>query len=465
MNPSKIAQRELRTRAYITYYLNSRRLDSFSDPKLKNWKRKVESRLTAYINGETSAKDIIHPSKYTGLSQEALKHKLQKSKMLQSHRNTYLRRESTIDWINLGKLLDSRKTEIPIKESEVKTEASTPEPPSQDKNATLREDPKNTVVFNGNVNILCLNVNSGKQPDSEAGARRLCEDLNRELKMLTSGDFSSEAQVSDLQLFRGAAEPIAAYEGANSWINGDSNTNVNQLTQMVNELLPAVQKLRRQHTQLLSDCRELMMERKILLKHQEITDKTINLLHEETNELREKNQFLVRSSENTIGKLNEQNRRLAEKLRKKEIEDGELDKRNRFLAQKLREEDAENRRLTALINSFRGRSEEKFRKIEECFNAIVDCIVRTENEIQELRNSVHSVDKRMLLNTIRKLDEQNSNLMGKVKHIPEKIKNILNHVSCTMSTLEEQNIRLLRTLQNTEIENIFENRLLKRIKD
>lgn len=493
IHPSKIVNRELRNRDY-TCRLSSNNYEIFCNPRFKNWNRQVESKITAYINGEKTAKDLVHPSKFTKLSEDAIKQKIKKNKILKKRRNYSQPKEKIqIDWIHLGEQSESKKTPSsnsvsPHFEANSESSESKPNIKLKNKNLLLSLDKrntfiqndilKNTLILNGNLNILCLNVNPKNQINVQNKTEKIYENIKEELDTLNTfstdvlNEKKSISTTSNLQLLNKIPYMNNNTSETITTINKPENANINELIKIINELLSNFRKLRLQYEQLLSNCAELIIERKILLKHQEISGKTINLLSEENKELNEKNQFLSKHLEVTINYLNdltkelkEKNRLLIEKLNEKQTLEKELRKQNHILMKQLQQkiDIIDNPKLS--IDQFKINLNSKINCIEKCFDSIFTYIKKTEKEVLELRNnSGEQVDKHILLNTIRKLDEQNSNLMGKVKHIPEKIKNILIQVSCSVNTLEEQNVRLLRTLQNTEIENLLENSILKKIK-
>lgn len=458
MHPSKINANELRTRAYVAQYLNSRYYDTiYSDIDLKRYSRRAQSKLTSYISGDTPAQRLIHPSKYTELSQEALKLKIEKQRILRARRNdeqSRLKPTAVVDkdWISLGQQLNEKRSP-----SEV-DHPTEPEPTKSDVQIVAPpETTSNTVVFNGNVNILCVNTTGDRQfLDTKTrlifeGVKRQIEDMNQLFipSLEEKSDDESRLEIREIRALDDAEKPA---------IEPAPNSDVNESLEMVNQLLPTVQKLKAQYRHLLTDWRELMLDRRILLKHQEISDQTITLLSEETTDLKRKNEYLIRHSERVIGKLHEDmkklrqmNRLLIEKLHEKLTAEKVLQKRNNSLTAELKMKSNETEALKISSEQSKIQLRHKIENIEKCFDSIIDCIHRTEDEVTRLQSTTNDTsDKRELMHTIRKLDEQNNTLMGKVKHMPEKIRSILNHVSCTMSTLEEQNTRLLRTLQNSE---------------
>lgn len=493
IHPSKIPTP--RTRHCVTYLTNSHKYELYPDTKLKNWNRRVESKLVAYINGETSARDLVHPSKFPELSNEVLRQKLQKNRMLQSQQrnNTQHARLKSTDWIDLGKQLEAqcvihRKPNLQT----ASCEEYDPEPQKKfdlmplntnvaakvpDQIPVSQEAPQNTVVFNGNVNILCISVGAQNQSTD-----RIYDDIKRELHMLNTYTIlpaSEHPQLIETELPNqhllcpsAPTDVDQTCQILQTVANSAQYSNVHELVAIVNELLPTVQTLRNQYKHVVADCKELNMERKILLKHQEISYKTISLLSEETKELKERNEQLTESSESAIHrlcaetrKLKEKNQQLQQNFEQLQQSERELMDVNRVLLRELQRKANEQNDLRVLLAKVKQNLQTKLASLDRCFDTINECIERTEVEVEELRTNCGFTEKEVLVNTVRKLDEQNSNLMGKVKHMPEKIKNILNHISGTMSSLEEQNIRLLRTLQNSESETFFENNFLRRINE
>lgn len=479
IHPSKIPNPNQRSaRHCITYYTNSHKFELYPDTKLKNWNRRVESKLASYINGETSARDLVHPSKFPQLSNEVLRQKLQKNRLLQSQQrnNAHQRpRLKSSDWIELGKQLetqcaahrqpteDSPEPERPAEQTfdllpvDAKLAA-------EDAIPMNREAPSNTVVFNGNVNILCFSV--AAQP-----ADRICDDVKRELRMLSTYTVLPAEQPGLQLLGSGAATEVDNSCGILRAVASSApRSDVHELATIVNELLPAVQTLRSQYKRALADCKELSMERKILLKHQEISDKTIALLSDETAELKERQEQLLESSDQAVQRLRaetrqltQENQRLQQSVEQLQLSERELLDVNRVLLRELQRKSSEQEELRTLLAGVKRHLRAKLVSLDRCFDAIDRCVRRAELEADGLRANCGFTEKQALVNTIRRLDDQNSNLMGKVKHMPEKIRSILNHISGTMSSLEEQNIRLLRTLQNSENETFLQNNFLRHI--
>lgn len=479
IHPSKIPSP--RTRHCVTYLTNPHKYELYPDTKLKTWNRRVESKLAAYINGETSARDLVHPSKFPELSNEVLRHKLQKNRMLQQRSNTQNTRLKSTDWIDLGKQLEAqcviRKKPDSQPASQRESEQNFDLMPLNTKVAAKVPDPhpeeasQNTVVFNGNVNILCISM-GGQNPSTE----RICDDIKRELHMLNTYTIlpASEplAELPDQNFLCSSAANDQSCQILQAVANTAQNSNVHELVAIVNELLPTVQTLRHQYKQVVADCKELNMERKILLKHQEISYKTIKMLSDEAKELKERNEQLTESSEAAIHRLcaetrelRQQNQQLQQNLEQLQQSERELMDVNRVLLRELQRKANEQNDLQVLLAKVKQNLHTKLACLDRCFDTIYECIEKTEVQVEELRTNRGCNEKEVLVNTIRRLDEQNSSLMGKVKHMPEKMKNILNHISGTMSSLEEQNIRLLRTLQNSESETFFENHFLRRIKE
>lgn len=493
IHPSKIPTPPPRPRHCITYYMNSNKYELYPDTKLRNFNRRVESKVAAYINGETTARDLVHPSKFPELSNEVLRQKLQKNRMLQSQQrtNTQHARLKSTDWIDLGKQLEAQYAVHREPHSQIAVYDQQDAQPERDliplnrsvaaklpdQAPVSQEAPQNTVVFNGNVNILCISVNAQNQTTD-----RICDDIKRELQMLNTYTIlpgSEHPQLTEpelpdqqLQCSSTATDVDQSCRILQAVAQTAQNSNVHELVAIVNELLPTVQTLRNQYKQVLADCKELNMERKILLRHQEISDKTISLLSEETRELKERNEQLTESSEHAIHRLctetralKEKNLQLQQNLEQLQQSERELFDVNRVLLRELQRKANEQNNLRCLLANVKQNLQTKLASLDRCFDTINECIERTELQVEDLRTNCGCTEKEVLVNTIKKLDEQNSNLMGKVKHMPEKIKNILNHISGTMSSLEEQNIRLLRTLQNSEHETFFENNFLRRINE
>lgn len=485
--------------------------DTIPNSKLNSWILRTESRVRAYIHGEMTINELVHPSKITQLSQQAIKQKIQKSKIL-NPRPAHPRRRRQKHWIELGRQLDR------IASSEYDSFHSppfVPRPRPHTPQRTIDELPKakqSALVFNGNVNILYVNM--ARKLDQNR-AKPICQNSH------DIDTISRKAIHPDLDCPQSICQQLIPMCRDTDLVKRCTSGNTDDLATTVGMLTSTIRNLSSQYQHVMSDCSELAMERDILLEHKSVSDRTIDILAHQMRELKRKNEsseltilelsnetraleYQNQESESTIHNLAEEvaelkrknetlsklskktmqqlkkemrdlkhhNQYLADQLNEKIVAEEtvhlliqklrQLKKQNRILTTELQQQITDKNQLSSSVARFKSNLNLKIENIERCFNSVLESIQKTKEAMQN--HSPDTGDTNVLLDTIHNLDEQNAHLMGKIKLFPEMLKRTLAHVSCSMNALEEQNGRLLRVLQNTEIEHLSAVKLRKRVR-
>lgn len=538
-HPSKITLHEPHLNIISGFRTGLQEHPTISNCKLKTWNVRPESRIGAYINGEMTIRELVHPSKITELSQQAIQQKIRKSKILKRRANNLSqhRRKQQLHWTELGKQLDrnpstSSKSQSYHSSTQSETEMQYVVP------ATIKEErpmeAKNTLIFNGNVNILCLNMAQKQlQLEYQKKPQQIHQDIHRNIfnaipMNILQTDFNSRSQWDLQQLvplrILNHESDINALSNTEESVNDTSiikgyNTiqgnNAEDLEATVSMLTSTLRHLNSHYQHAIYNCYELAKDRENLLEYQELSDKemdklktqmcelkrqnelsevtilqlsdeiealefenqsiinsenTIHYLNEEIAELRRKNEFLVKLSKKAIQQLKKEmknlkqhNNYLADKLNEEVVNEesililkekvNQLKTKNCNLTIELQQQLTEKNNLNLMIEKFRTNLKSKIGNIDQYFVLISETIQKTEDDIKAMQNpSLNSSDMNTLLNTIYELDDQNTNLMVKIKLFPEILKRNLARVFCSMKALEEQNGRLIRALQNTETE-------------
>lgn len=547
-HPSKITLHEPHLNIIAGFRTNLQEHPTISNCKLKIWSVKPESRIGAYINGEMTIRELVHPSKINELSQQAIQQKIRKNKILKRRANhlSQHKLKQQLHWMELGKQLDRIPSTINKSQSyhsstQSETEMQCVVP------ATINEErpmeAKNTLIFNGNVNILCLNLAQKQlQLDYQKKPQQIYQNIHQNIlnaipMNILQTDLNSRPQWdrkklvplrilnhdSDINALSSTEESVKDTSIIEKYNNIQGN-NTEDLKTTVSMLTSTLQHLNAQYQHAIYNCYELAKDREYLLEYQELSDKamdklktrmcelkhqhevsevtilqlsdetealefenqsiilksenTIHYLTEEIAELKRKNEFLVKLSKKAIQQLKKEmknlkqhNNYLADKLNEEVVNEenvlilkekvNQLKTQNCNLTIELQQQLTEKNNLNLLIEKFRTNLKSKIANIDQCFALISESIQKTEYDIK----AINSRYMNTLLNTIYELDDQNTNLMVKIKLFPEILKRNLARVFCSMKALEEQNGRLIRALQNTETEHLTEANIRNRMKD